>query len=250
MTNRPTILSLAAILLLSATAMAQPLDTNLLVNGDAETGDITGWIDGGMNAASTSETGTLGVPDCIDIGSFSFTGAFGPTTETLEQRVDISGRAAQIDAGELATEFSILLQSRVASGLVDRAIVDLEFLNENDEILASEQFEDAAPTGVFDWSRASDRRPPPVGTRTVVVRLVAIRSGGSSTDAYFDEATLRLADACRADLDGDGVLTIFDFLAFQNLFDTGDLEADFDGDCGLTIFDFLEFQNQFDAGCS
>jgi hypothetical protein len=28
-------------------------------------------------------------------------------------------------------------------------------------------------------------------------------------------------DECRADLDGDGSLTIFDFLAFQNEFDAG-----------------------------
>jgi hypothetical protein len=54
---------------------------------------------------------------------------------------------------------------------------------------------------------------------------------------------------CRPDLDGDGVLSLFDFLAFQNMFDTGDLQADFDGDGSLTIFDFLAFQNAFDAGC-
>ncbi|MFI4914983.1 MAG: GC-type dockerin domain-anchored protein [Phycisphaerales bacterium JB060] len=54
---------------------------------------------------------------------------------------------------------------------------------------------------------------------------------------------------CPPDIDGDGDLTIFDFLEFQNLFDAGDLQADFDGDGDLTIFDFLEFQNQFDAGC-
>ncbi|UYV13959.1 MAG: right-handed parallel beta-helix repeat-containing protein [Phycisphaera sp.] len=57
-------------------------------------------------------------------------------------------------------------------------------------------------------------------------------------------------DACRADIDGDGELTIFDFLGFQNAFDAGDLTvADFDGDGVLTIFDFLAFQNEFDAGC-
>jgi len=55
--------------------------------------------------------------------------------------------------------------------------------------------------------------------------------------------------SCIADIDGDGELTLFDFLAFQNLFDAGDLAADFDGDGSLTLFDFLEFQNAFDAGC-
>ena len=54
---------------------------------------------------------------------------------------------------------------------------------------------------------------------------------------------------CPPDLDGDGRLTIFDFLRFQNLFDVGDPGADFDGDGVLTIFDFLAFQNAFDAGC-
>jgi len=68
----------------------------------------------------------------------------------------------------------------------------------------------------------------------------------------FTEGTAlieRLETVCRADIDGDGELTLFDFLAFQNLFDAGDPAADFDGDGGLTLFDFLAFQNEFDAGC-
>jgi hypothetical protein len=58
-----------------------------------------------------------------------------------------------------------------------------------------------------------------------------------------------VVEPCRVDLDGDGRLTIFDFLAFQNLFASGDPFADFDGDGRLTIFDFLAFQNEFVAGC-
>lgn len=54
---------------------------------------------------------------------------------------------------------------------------------------------------------------------------------------------------CRANLDGDDRLTLLDFVAFQNLFATGDLQADFDGDGALTILDFLAFQTAFDAGC-
>ena len=45
------------------------------------------------------------------------------------------------------------------------------------------------------------------------------------------------------------VLDVFDFLAFQNLFDSGDAAADLDGDGSLTIFDFLAFQSAFDLGC-
>jgi hypothetical protein len=54
---------------------------------------------------------------------------------------------------------------------------------------------------------------------------------------------------CPADLDGDGELTFFDFLAFQNLFVAGDLRADFAFDGRLDVFDFLEFQEQFRIGC-
>ncbi|UYV13812.1 MAG: hypothetical protein NCW75_05880 [Phycisphaera sp.] len=54
---------------------------------------------------------------------------------------------------------------------------------------------------------------------------------------------------CPADLDGDGDLTIFDYLEFGSLFDAGDPAADFDGDGELTIFDFLAYQNAFDLGC-
>ncbi|MFI4915672.1 MAG: FG-GAP-like repeat-containing protein [Phycisphaerales bacterium JB060] len=61
---------------------------------------------------------------------------------------------------------------------------------------------------------------------------------------------IRESETCRADLDGDGSLTIFDFLAFQNLFGAGDAVADFDGDGVLTIFDFLAFQNIFQDGCA
>ncbi|MEQ8316233.1 MAG: GC-type dockerin domain-anchored protein [Phycisphaerales bacterium] len=72
----------------------------------------------------------------------------------------------------------------------------------------------------------------------------------NANPTYIDDVLLVEASAgCRADLDGDGVLTIFDFLTFSNLFDAGDLTADFDGDGVLTIFDFLTFSNEFDAGC-
>ncbi|UYV12820.1 MAG: hypothetical protein NCW75_00695 [Phycisphaera sp.] len=54
---------------------------------------------------------------------------------------------------------------------------------------------------------------------------------------------------CRLDLSGDCLLDVYDFLAFQDLFMSGDPAADFDGDGSLTIFDFLAFQNAFDAGC-
>ena len=80
-----------------------------------------------------------------------------------------------------------------------------------------------------------------------LTELPLMLGGGGRTGANFILSGIPVS--CRADIDGDGDLTIFDFLAYQNLFDAGDPAADFDGDGELTIFDFLAFQNEFDAGC-
>ena len=73
----------------------------------------------------------------------------------------------------------------------------------------------------------------------------------SVTEAAIDafQIVRMSCDACRADMNGDGSLDIFDFLEFQNAFASGDPRADFDGDGQLTIFDFLAFQNAFAQGC-
>lgn len=54
---------------------------------------------------------------------------------------------------------------------------------------------------------------------------------------------------CPADCDGDGVLTILDFVCFQGLFSSGDAGADCNADGSLNILDFLCFQNAFQQGC-
>ncbi|GIW73629.1 MAG: hypothetical protein KatS3mg103_0151 [Phycisphaerales bacterium] len=72
--------------------------------------------------------------------------------------------------------------------------------------------------------------------------------GGAFVQMDAMEMSEGVAD-CYADFDGSGSLDIFDFLAFQNAFDAGDLAADCDADGSLTLFDFLCFQNEFDAGC-
>ncbi|MFI4882038.1 MAG: GC-type dockerin domain-anchored protein [Phycisphaerales bacterium JB064] len=73
------------------------------------------------------------------------------------------------------------------------------------------------------------------------------RSSGSPSD--YTAAWKGCQGLCPADFDGDGTLTLFDFLEFSNAFHVGDPRADFDGDGRYTVFDFLLFSNEFDAGC-
>ncbi|MEQ8844031.1 MAG: GC-type dockerin domain-anchored protein [Phycisphaerales bacterium] len=88
------------------------------------------------------------------------------------------------------------------------------------------------------------------------VNLGAGQLAVGASDSFFEGFEHGLAEVydldcliCTPDLDADGVLTVFDFLVFFNLFQDGDARADFDGDGELTIFDFLAFQTAFDAGC-
>lgn len=94
-----------------------------------------------------------------------------------------------------------------------------------------------------------------VGTPTELVPVPDAGHGlppsmAADVRAWLDARVPLLGECrCLADIDGDGELSVFDFLAFQNLFAMGDPTADLDGDGVLTLFDFLAFQSAFDTGC-
>lgn len=98
----------------------------------------------------------------------------------------------------------------------------------------------------------SDARLVEFTTRTsryaVYPRRDWVLSESRMLEMVDGSATLTIV-ACRADINEDGTLDLFDFLAFTNAFDAGEAIADFDFDGELTVFDFLAFQNRFDLGC-
>lgn len=61
--------------------------------------------------------------------------------------------------------------------------------------------------------------------------------------------TMTLNPPCIADFNSDGVVDIFDFLAFQNAFVAQLGTADMDCNGIFDFFDFLGYQNKFVAGC-
>jgi hypothetical protein len=101
---------------------------------------------------------------------------------------------------------------------------------------------DSPDDGQFGRSLATD------GERLVV---------GDDMDDYvqldFADAgaayVMDLPPPCPADTDGNGVLDLFDFLGFQNLFVAHDARADMDCSGVYDFFDFLAYQNVFSAGC-
>jgi hypothetical protein len=79
--------------------------------------------------------------------------------------------------------------------------------------------------------------------------LVASTRFSSDAGRISIIAGVGTCDRCDADVDGDGTLTVLDYVAFERQFNAGDPTADLDRDGELTIFDFLAFQAAFDAGC-
>lgn len=54
---------------------------------------------------------------------------------------------------------------------------------------------------------------------------------------------------CPADFNGDGVLNVLDFVAFQLAWQAGDVRADVNGDGMLDVLDLVTFQALFEEGC-
>lgn len=183
------LLTLSAVL--AASAQAASLDEELLMNGDAETGTSMGWGIATAEVATRAFVDNASIQSDEEVGDFSFFGGSGSPTE-LVQTVDVSDLALDIDAGQTATFFHILLQSRRLGGLIDVASGTLSFLGATGTPLLIVEFEDpTAISGVYDWDPIDRVYMTPAGTRSIELALDFRRlNGGISTDAFADNASL------------------------------------------------------------
>ncbi len=179
---------LAVFICFSVCLSAAPLNTELVINGGAETGDLTGWTSTGINVVTASGFHA-------GFGSFTFTGGGGTASgQTLEQTIDLSANASDIDNGLITSTFSIFLQTRSS----DIAEATISFLDGSNAVLASQFFIDTINPGSFDWNQFGDTRIAPVGTRSIRILLNSTRTGGSSSDGFFDEVSLQISSSAPA----------------------------------------------------
>ncbi|SET60767.1 RHS repeat-associated core domain-containing protein [Nitrosomonas marina] len=164
------------------------LNRELIVNGGAETGDTSGWVSTGIDAV---------LPDAPaqGFGTFTFTGGTGPTVQTLSQSIDVSNGASQIDTGQIQSAFGINLQSRSSNGFTDLARVDVSYIDGVGSVLDNFFIIDDKNISAGHWKSFSDIRAVPVGTRSIEILLTTNRSGGISSDGFFDEISLQLSEA-------------------------------------------------------
>jgi hypothetical protein len=95
--------------------------------------------------------------------------------------------------------------------------------------------------------------PAKISLALSVGSVIDVAIDPRDSDDHFDgtESSV-IVSRCYADVDGDGGLDLFDFLAFVNAFNGGSAFADCDTGTGvgaLDLFDFLCFVNEFNAGC-
>jgi len=221
----------------------RPVELAKLTADDAQSFEKFGWsvaLSGTVAVVGAPERDRPGVG--ADVGAAYLYDITDPTRPVLVAVLEDPGGAALDEfANAVATNGGDVLVSSWRDDLAGAGV------NTGAVFLF-----DAASGEQLGVLRAADPAPlAEFGVSIGVSGQEAIVGAWSDDDLGFRSGAAYLFDAasCEADLDDDGELTIFDFLAFQNLFDAGDPAADFDGDGELTLFDFLAFQNAFDAGC-
>lgn len=96
--------------------------------------------------------------------------------------------------------------------------------------------------GLFFFS-VLDTRPPQINQDGLIEILVKV-------DPVPDEFCWQLFGGCPADVNGDGELSVLDFVAFQQLWQAQNDAADCDGNGAFNILDFVCYQQLFQQGCN
>jgi hypothetical protein len=179
---------------------------NLVVNPGAEAGPASpdasqqlpppGWtVESTFTAVRYGAPGFLTAADSAALGGGAnfFAGGPGGATSAATQVIDLSGAAAEIDAGKVSGTLSALLGGYATQ--TDHAIVTATFLGPDGNATASIALPTVTSTDrnsvtALAARTASGRVPP--GTRRVSVRIDATRDEGSYNDGYADNVSLVL----------------------------------------------------------
>lgn len=179
--------ALAALLAFALPAGAATLGTNLIVNGDAETGDTSGWVNTqGIDAITGAGE--------VASGTYAFTAGTGASQAQMTQTIDLSGLAGLIGTGGVTYTLGGQFQNRVLGGASDIVRFSVSFFGAGSSfITGSPQLTDpSSASGVYDYNGDSVTGAVPVSTLSAIVTLSFSRNAGASTDAYADDLSLVL----------------------------------------------------------
>ncbi|MFM9996726.1 MAG: S8 family serine peptidase [Phycisphaerales bacterium] len=110
----------------------------------------------------------------------------------------------------------------------------------------------AANAIVASFTQADTFAGQPAGPVTLAapgIRKLRWRDPAGGAFAGLDNICIRSVQACYADCNGSGTLTVADFGCFQGQYVLGDMYADCNGSGNLTVADFGCFQGKYVLGC-
>jgi hypothetical protein len=182
---------------------------NLIVNPGAEAGPGStdsstvsappGWtVESSFTAVAYGAPDFLTTADSAALGGGANFFAGGPDSaaSAATQVVDVSVAAPEIDAGKAGATLSALLGG--FSSQTDRATVTATFLRADGAPLGTEVLAAVTPAdrnSVTALVARSANATLPAGTRSISVRIDAIRDDGAYNDGYIDNVSLVLGAA-------------------------------------------------------
>ena len=102
--------------------------------------------------------------------------------------------------------------------------------------------EGIADTGAFAWT------VPDINTETGTIRVVA-RDAGGRTGADDTDQPIAITGTCVVDFNADGVVNVFDVVAFISTWNVQGPGSDFNGDQTVNVFDVVAFITEWNNGC-
>ncbi len=156
------------------------INKNLLVNGGAESGNLTGWVDDPSGwTAATDATHASTSPLGGDNYFFPVNGASG----NLHQEVDLIQRGGFSEIDLDSSLLTIVVGASLEVLTTDTGQLLIEYLNVTSGIL------DTYKSPLADnevWVHHKDTRILPSGTRFISYRFESIRNDGTQNNGYMD----------------------------------------------------------------
>jgi|GEM_PF-5739820 len=165
---------------------------NLIINPSAESPLSAGWtiVSKGTDCYTGSNWRIMGNQNGYPVahqGSYFFFSGCNSVNGELYQDIDVTGLAADIDAGNRNFTFTGYMQVYDQTP-ADKSQIIVEYRNAANQLLVSYNTGLTENRGI--WTTYTSTLTAPFGTRKVRIRLLSYAGNGSSVDAYFDDLSL------------------------------------------------------------
>ncbi len=162
--------------------------SNILLNGDAETG-IVNWT-GNIESLTDNECGSIPVYQGTNFFAVGGVCVNEQTTGFAKQTIDVSTHAVQIDDGKFQVEYGGYLRTWGLNN--DLPEMYIEFLNASNNLIGTTSY---LSNNTAVWINTTGHETIPMATRKLRVVLKGTRLAGTDNDSYFDELSLRLIES-------------------------------------------------------